>query len=272
MTAFSLRDVVTDILLNMKASMVDLVPRIFTATIVILIGYLIAKIVQRALRTILTRLKFDTLLEKIGITGTFKKMGAHGSPAAGVAKTVYFLIFVMFIQSATKSVGLGVISDAIGAFFAYLPNLFAAIVIIILGNTVAEFGSQAVRRSAEESGIDYAETLGRVVSALIFFVVAIMAVTQLRIETDIIKSVAIVMLSGLALGGALSFGLGSRDLTRNIMAGFYARKLYTSGDAIQFGKERGTLIAITPVQTLIEQGEETVSIPNSVFLEQVVRH
>ena len=268
---FSLQSAITDVLRNLTTAIGELAPRILTALVVIVVGYLAAKVTERALRGTLQRIRFDALLEKIGIQSALKRIGMHGSPSRAIAKVVYFLLVVLFVQSATHSVGLIVVSGAIQSFFGYLPNVIAALVVILLGSVIAEYASKAVTQSARESGIDYAETLGRIVSALVFFVVLVMAVTQLRIETDIIKSVAIVLLGGVSLGLALSFGLGTKDITRNLMAGFYARKLFESGEEIEMGGVKGTLISIAPTQTVIEQGDKIVTVPNQAFLDGAVK-
>ena len=69
----------------------------------------------------------------------------------------------------------------------------------------------------------------------------------------------------------LAFGLGSRDVTRNILAGFYARKTFDLGKEIEIRGERGELKSITPTQTLFQQGDRVVAVANSVFLEEVVK-
>lgn len=268
--SFSLQTALTDILRSLTAAVGAMTPRILTALVVILLGFLFAKVTQRALRSALDRVRFDLLLEKMGIRAALRRVGVHESPAQAVAKIVYYLLIVLFVQSATQSVGLDAISGAIQAFFAYLPNVVAALIIILLGSVMADYASKAVARAADEAGIDYAETLGKIVSSLVFFIVVIMAVTQLRIETDIIKAVAVVLLGGISLGFALSFGFGSREITRNLIAGFYARKIFESGDEIQVGDVSGKLVAIAPTQTIIEQGDRIVTLPNQVFLDGAV--
>ena len=130
---------------------------------------------------------------------------------------------------------------------------------------------RTVARSAEDSGIEYASSLGTIVSGVIIFIVGIMAVSQLQIDTDIVRIVTICTLCGLALAFGLSFGLGSREVTRNILAGFYARRLFEAGDDIEIKGERGKLRSITPTQTVIDKDTGSVILSNHVFLEEVVR-
>jgi len=265
----------TEALLSIVERLVDgfaaLLPRALTALIVILIGVLIAKIIEKALATGFEKLKIDALLEKAGVTETLEKLGLREPPGKLLSRAVYFLLVMLFIQSATQAVGLLVISDAIGSFFAYLPNLVAACLIMLFGFMLARFAGKTVTRSAEESGMDQAGILGRIVSSMIVFVVAIIAITQLKIDVEMVKSVVLVLLAGGTLAVALSFGLGTREVSRNIVAGFYARKLFQIGEVVEVGGERGVLTAITPMQTLVEREGQVIAIPNRVFLVEVTK-
>ena len=137
---------------------------------------------------------------------------------------------------------------------------------------MSQFAGRTVTQAAEESSIEFARPLGRVASALILFIVGVMAIGQLRFDTDMVRIVTICTLSGLALAFGLSVGLGTRDITRNVMAGFYARKIFEPGDALEIRGERGTLKAITATQTLIQQQTGVVVVANSTFLDDMIRH
>lgn len=268
---FSLRTATVDVLENLVASLADFVPRALTAVLVILIGILIAKLAEKAVRTIFDKLRIDSFLERIGISQVLQKLGLQGSPGKVLSRTIYFLLVVLFVQSVTRAVGMFTIADAIGSFFSYLPSLVAAFLVLLLGMIVAQFMGKAVTRSAAESGVEFAPLLGRIVSALILFVVIIMSISQLQIETKIVNMVVLVLLSGISLALALTFGLGSREVTRNIVAGFYARQLFRIGEEVAIGGERGVLASITATKTLIERDGQTLAIPNRMFLDEIVR-
>jgi len=268
---FSMQSTLIDVFRNLLTSIGDFLPRLMTAVVVILLGVLVAKIAERVLRTAFDKFGIDDLLGRAGVNENLQKFGLRDKPGRLLSRTVYFLLLVLFTQSVTRAVGLDTIADAIGSFFAYLPNLVAAFLVLLLGMIVSGFLGGTVARSAEEAGIEYAAVLGRLVGALVLFVVIIMAISQLRIDTDIIKAVVLVLLAGFALAVALTFGLGTREITRNMVAGFYARKMFASGETIRIRGERGTLVSITPLQTIIDQDGATVSFPNRIFLDEVIR-
>ena len=223
------------------------------------------------MRVLLVRLRFDSLLKQAGIDRMLQRLGIRQSLNLLLPRLTYYLLLLLFARTAADVLGLVAVSDVIGALFSYLPNVVAAVLLVVVGSAVGQFAGDTVRRAAEESGIEFARSLGSIVSGVILFVVGIMAIGQLRIDTDMVRIFTICTLSGLALAFGLSFGLGTRDITRNVMAGFYARKVFGPGDPIEIRGERGVVKAIAATQTLIERNGGLLSIANSVFLDEIVR-
>ncbi len=271
-SSFDIVGAARSVLQDLVTAFVDFVPRFVTAVIVIILGLVVAKIAERTIKVVAERMKFDTGLERLGITLALRRVGLTGSPARLVARTVYLLLVILFTQTVCRAVGLEVVAEAIASFFHYLPNLVAAFLVLLLGMIFAQFLARTVAVSAEDAGIDYGPLLGRAVSTLVMFVVVVMALGQLRIDTQIIRLVVLVMLSGAAIAMALSFGLGSRDITRNLVAGFYVRRFVREGEMLEIDSVSGVVVGVTPLQTLVEQEGRTLAIPNQVFLDKVARH
>ncbi len=267
---FTLVTVLQNILHSLLNAVAAFLPRALTALVVILVGFLLAKIIARAVRTGFARLKIDDGLERVGLTELLKKFGLQDPPGQVLGRLLYYLIVLMFIKSACDAVGLPAVSGAITAFFAYLPNIVAALILMIIGMLVARFASGAATRAARDAGIEFAPALGNIASAAILFIVSFMAITQLKIHTEIIHMVAQIVLAGGALAFALSFGLGARDVTRNLLAGFYARKLFKVGEPVAVAGLEGTLAGITAQHVIIETGDRMLTLPNSVFLDGMV--
>lgn len=257
---------------DLQQTVVDAVPRVLTGIVVVVALFLVAKLVERVLRAVLIRLRFDSLLEQAGIDRVLQRVGIRQSLNHVLPRLAYFLLLFLFARSVADAFGLTAISEAIAAMFAYLPNLLAAVLLVVVGTSVSQFAGRTVAQAAEESGIEFARPLGSLVSGLILFVVGVMAIGQLRFDTDMVRIVTICTLSALALGFGLSVGLGTRDITRNVLAGFYARKVFRPGDPLEIRGERGVLRAITATQTLIEQETGLVAVANSVFLDETIRH
>jgi hypothetical protein len=270
-TTTVLRDQLIRMYDNLLVSITDAAPRVLTGIVLVILALVGAKIIARILRSVLTRIRFDALLEKLGVTALMTRLGIAQAPSLFLPRVAYYLLLFLFAQAAADAMGLTAISTAIGGFLAYLPNVAAALIVLIFGSLAGQYAGSMVARAAREAGVDFASPLGNVVSGLVVFIAAIMAISQLKIDTDIIRIVTVCVLAGFALAFGLSFGMGSREITRNMMAGFYAKRIFRPGARVELRGERGVLTAITPVQTVVQAEDRTVAVANSTFLDEVVR-
>lgn len=252
-------------------SVVTAAPKVLVGILLVIAGLIIAKLVEVMLRMILVRIHFDSLVEKAGVDKMLQRIGLRQQLDAFLPRLVYFLVIFLLARTASDALGLIAISNAIGAFFSYLPNIVAALLLLILGTSLGQFAGQTITQAAESSGIDFAPSLGKLVSALIVFVTAMMAIAQLKIDTEMIRIVTSFVLAGAALAFGLSFGLGTRDVVRNIVAGFYARKILSVGKNLEIAGQRGVLTAITATHAILESEGQDVSVANSTFLEQAAK-
>ncbi len=260
------------IALELQQLIVDALPRVLIGIAAAVVLVLAAKLVERLLRVMLVRIRFDGLLQQAGVDTLLHRLGIRQSLSHVLPRLVYFLLLLLFARVAADSFGLTAISEGIAAMFAYMPNVVAAVLLVVVGTSVSQFVGRTVTQAADESGIEFSRSLGSLVSGLILFVVGVMAIGQLRFDTDMVRIVTVCTLSGLALAFGLSVGLGTRDTTRDLIAGFYARKIFSPGDPIEMRGQRGVLKAITSTHTLIEQETGLVVVANSAFLNETVRH
>jgi small-conductance mechanosensitive channel len=262
---------ILDAFRGLADSVAAALPKVAIGIVLIVVALIVAKVVETILRLILVRIRFDTIVERVGVDKMLQRVGIRQQLNQFLPRLVYFLLLLLFAKTGADALELAAISSALGSLFAYLPNLIAALLLVLIGSAAGQFAGAMVSQAASESGIDFAPALGRVVSAVIFFVVGVMAVTQLKIDTEIVRIFATVALAGMALAFGLSFGLGSRELTRNIIAGFYARRVLRVGEPIEVAGERGTLESITPTHARIRSDERTVTMANSRLLDEVAR-
>jgi small-conductance mechanosensitive channel len=256
---------------DLQLTVATAIPRIVVGAVVLVVLVVAANIVERVLRALLVRLRFDSLLEQAGVDKVLHRLGIRQSLNLVLPRLAYFLLLFLFARTAADAFGLTAISEAIASMFAYLPNVLAAVLLVVVGTSVGQFVGRTVTQAAEESGIEFGRQLGGLVSGLILFVVGSMAISQLRFDTDMVRIVTICTLSGLGLAFGISVGFGTRDITRNVLAGFYARKIFRPGDPIEIRGHRGVLRAITATQTLVDQETGLYSVANSVFLDEMIR-
>jgi hypothetical protein len=245
-------------------------PNLLGALVLLLVGWLVARLVQFVIGGLLRRLRLDALTERVGISRILSNAGLDTSVANLLARLAYWLILFVFVLAAAESVGLIGISEMLNRLVGYLPNVLAAALILLLGSLIAQVVGDAMRGMATQAGVAAGPALGQIVRYTLLVFTIILALGQLGIQTDLLTIAASALVIATTLALALAFGFGSRDLARNIMAGFHAKEAFKEGQQLNVRGHSGQLVSIGTVKAVIKIDEGMVSLPNSVLTEEEV--
>lgn len=259
-----------EIFRRMVEGAVDSIPELLAGAILILLALIAAKLVERLLRALMVRFRFDALVRRSGVDSWLSRMGVRQSLDDVVPRVIYFILLFLFAREAAEALGLTAISEAIGSIISYLPNVISAFLILLVGSAIAQVAGRGVAEAGRGAGVEAAPLLGRALTGILLFVLVVMALGELEVQTLLVRELAAILAGGAALSFALSFGLGSRDISRNILAGLYIRRVIRVGDEIEVGGRRGRVEGITPTTTILADGERSVIISNGVFLDSVI--
>jgi len=132
-----------------------------------------------------------------------------------------------------------------------------------------------VATSADRVGLSYAEYLANGFYYVFVLITFIAAFDQLEVRFELLNNLILIAFGALAVGFALSFGLGGRDVMAGILAGYYVRQRLHSGDHVTVGHMEGTVREVGPVATILETDEDGLlnrrSVPNTKMLNEAVR-
>ena len=246
----------------------NFIPNLFGALVVVLLGFVVAKLLDALLSKLLAKLGLDRLMGGTGLTKILARVGIQVPISTLIGKIVYWCVLLVFLVSAAQSLGLDRVSSALDLLTVYLPKVFGALLVLLAGVLLAQVLNGLVRGAAESVGFDYAGGLGRVTQGLVIISVAI---SQLEVKTDLLNHVIVIVLITVGLAIALAMGLGSREIAGQILAGIYVRELYQVGQEVRIGEVEGQIEEIGTVKTTLLTDEgELVSISNRILLEQHV--
>ena len=249
----------------------NFIPNLFGALVVVLLGFVVAKLLDALLSKLLAKLGLDRLMGGTGLTKILARVGIQVPISTLIGKIVYWFVLLVFLVSAAQSLGLDRVSSALDLLTVYLPKVFGALLVLLAGVLLAQVLNGLVRGAAESVGFDYAGGLGRVTQGLVIIISISVAISQLEVKTDLLNHVIVIVLITVGLAIALAMGLGSREIAGQILAGIYVRELYQVGQEVRIGEVEGQIEEIgTVTTTLLTDEGELVSISNRILLEQHV--
>jgi hypothetical protein len=237
-------------------------PRVVGFLAILLIGYFVAKAVGRIVGRLLERVGLDRWLHK-GIGGSWvARVIQHPSRLLGTI--VFWVIFVAAVSIAVDVLGIEALEDAIRAVWGYVPNILAALLIFLVAGAVAGGIAALVSRTMGDNPL--ARIVKTVAPTLIMAIAFFMILDQLEIAGNIVVITYAALMGALALGMALAFGLGGRDVASDMLRGVYqsGREAMPQARAeMQRAKEQGSTI----VNELRDQADERTDPPGSRPLE-----
>jgi small-conductance mechanosensitive channel len=266
------KQTVLDSLSALGAKVGGFLPNLIGTIVILIVGWLVSKGACKLATVVLQRVGFDRLAEKVGIAPALERANVKATASELIGKLVFWFFMLTFFISATETLGLENVSQTINSFVAYLPNVIAAAVVLVIGLAIAGFVRDLVRSGAEGIGAEYAGPLGSLAYGVLLVVTASLAVGQLQIETDLIDRIIEIVLLATAAALTLALGLGTRDLARQVVAGVYARDLFEPGTEIAVDDEKGVLVEVGAVNACIRKADgDRAYVPNARLTETVVR-
>ena len=193
------------------------IPEFLMALVIVAVGYVIAKVLGNIIGRVLHGAGLDQQLNRGG-AGTFVQK-VTSSPSRLIGTVAFWAIFLGAVSLAISVLGINALTDFVAAVYSYLPNVIAALVIFVVAGLVAGGVAALAQRLFPDT------TLGKIVSTagpiLVMTIATFMILDQLKIAEDIVVITYAALLGAIALGTALAFGLGGRDVARQMLEGAY---------------------------------------------------
>jgi small-conductance mechanosensitive channel len=200
------------------------IPQLIGAVIILVIGYVIARVLRAVVGRVLQGIGFDNWMERGGIKQFFDRAETDQTPASILGALVFWFVFIIAITMAADALGIPQVSEVLAQLIAYIPSVIAAILILILAALLANFVSGIVRGA---TGSDVLATVARY-AIIVYAVFA--ALTQLGIAVQLTANTFLILLGAIALAVAIAFGIGGREVAREIL-----EKAYHRGDEVTGG-------------------------------------
>lgn len=205
------------------AMLFSAIPKILGFALIVIVGWLVASLVQKAVAALLRTIKFNELAKRSGLSDFVSKMGTDSDAAGVLGAVVKWFIRLIALVVAFDALGLPAVSDVLRQLLLWLPNVVVALVVLVIGGLLASALGNVVRGAAAKSALDNPNLLARVAAGLVWAFAIVVAVNQIGIATALVNTLFMAVVGAVALALGLSFGLGGRETAGEIVRNWYLK-------------------------------------------------
>ncbi len=259
--------VLLDVAQQMLDQLAAFAPALLAAAGLLAAGWLAGWLLSRGVTKLVDKLAPG--LEERANRLTLRRLGIERRLAELVGRFVFWVVLAVFAAAAIETLGLPVLAAWVGQLGALLPRLFVGAIIVVVGLFVGSLARDAAAAAARAGGADRADLLGRVVQAAVVVTAVVAGLEQVGVDSSFLTSM-IVVIAGAALGGmALAFAFGARTEVGNIVAMYYVRQAYRTGQLIRLGDVHGRIAAFTKTTVVVDVRDGQAHVPARMFSDQV---
>ncbi len=186
--------------------------------IILLIGWVFSKVLRTVVVRVLRLLKLDELSDRIELDMLLEKGGIKYSFSELIGTIVYWLAILITFMVAVNAIGLTIAAELLNRIVLYVPNIVAAMFILILGMFVATLLKNIVKTVATNAGMSAEKFLSRLVEVFVMIFAISIAMEQLNIGAKTIQLTLGIVLGAFGLAVALAFGLGCKDIANKMVS------------------------------------------------------
>lgn len=244
-------------------------PRFAGALALLVVGLLASALLARIVRGLLARAGVDRLAARLGVDELLFRAGLERSLSRLIAFALRVAMSVAVVIAAISLLGIESLDRSLDEAVLFLPRLLAALGLLLAGAVLGGLARERVDRAAYQ--MDLPGPLGRLAQVAVLVLFAVIGLAQLGISTGLLDTVIAIVLGGAVATVTLAFGLGGRDVARQVTAGRSLAVSFEVGQTISVEGMRGEIVALEPAAVILrEPSGRRLRIPNHVLLETVV--
>jgi Mechanosensitive ion channel, conserved TM helix len=201
-------------------------PRLALAVVVLIGGWLLAKVARFTIVKALRAINFNVLTERAGVDGFLEQGGIRTDMTGIFGALVYWLVILAALIIAFQGLGLTYITDLLHKVVLFVPHVVVALLLLAFGAYFARFIATTVSNYCRNIGVGPgdAELLARVAQYAIIAFVVLIALDQLGVGGAIVRDSFLIILAGVVFALALAFGLGGRDWAASLLERWWPRR------------------------------------------------
>lgn len=180
-------------------------------------GLFVGWIAKGLLLRVLRAARFDPFCGRWGLSSALARAGMKQPPSQILGLLAFWVVFLTFALMGVEALNLPAAANITALTLRFLPQLFVAVLLLLAGWLLANFLGQAALIAAVNAQIQGARLAGIGVRWVVLIFIFAMVLTQLGIAKEIVVAAFSIVFGGVVFGLALAFGLGGRDLAKDLL-------------------------------------------------------
>ena len=197
-------------------ALVLFLPRVLSMLVIMAAGFLVALVLKAMVRRIFGIATFRKYCDSAGLTQMMRK-AALPPPVEFLGQVIFWVVWIVFIVLGIDALGISALREQISRFFMFLPQIFVAMIVLFIGLLIANFFSRATLLAAANANYPSARLLSNLVRLLILIFFVTMALEQIGLGRHVVLIAFSIAFGAVMMGTAIAFGLGGRDVARQVL-------------------------------------------------------
>lgn len=199
-------------------------PHLVLSLLIVVLGLIVAWVLRELVTRALHLVGFDRLAERLGVSMALETVGGSRSPSKFAGQLVMWIVVLTALLVGLNALDTRLTTDLVGRMVGYLPRLLVAAFILLLGAIISRFLARAVLLMAVNAQMRAASVLAGIVRFLVMALASVAALEELGIGRTTVMIAFGIVFGGMVLALAIAFGLGGRDLARDLLEGQLRRR------------------------------------------------
>ena len=264
--------ILTTNLEEMASGFIQFLPSLVGALIILIVGWLLARILRSIIRRILRISAVDGLVTRVDTALEDSGFRLNVSVGNLIAQAFYWVVLLVVITTASETLQLDVLSNAINSFIAQIPNAIAALAIVIITLIISRTVRGILNAALEPLNLAFTGILTSTVGGIIIFFGVLTAVEQLGINVDLITNNFTFVVIGFIATFCVTFAIGSRTAIANLIAGYYVQRTLSPGDEVMLNGIQGQVVEVNATTVVLETKHGRMLVPNETVLSKGSRN
>lgn len=204
---------ITSIISSMFSGLIAYLPQFFAGLIILLVGLITASLLKHAVLVFFRLLRVERWLEEAKVA---KEKDVKVWPGI-FAELVRWSVVILFLVPAAETWGISQIASVLNQLLVFLPNVFVAVIVSLVGVVVANITHDVVKHGSKGLGSSSANVLANFARYALLFFTGLIVLNQLGVASDLVRILFTGIVAMVAIAGGLAFGLGGQELAKEIL-------------------------------------------------------